>query len=238
MKTTQRQRRCTALAVAAGLSLIIAATAVAKPRWIDSLLVKSTVESCASVAIGDPLLITGAVAQVGFFADPKALPKVGRTFYARIFVGGAGKPCADQAASLELVLPAGVSLAITPKTPIKCTDINQKKIFKITPAQGCPQRAKHGIFGLLFPRTTRKDGMWALPPGEGVMVDVPLRSSRKLNGIASGQPTCVRSEGQPPCPASKARDHLQLGAHVSDGNDNPWLVPPSGFTSAELTRPG
>ena len=224
-----RRTRFVALAAAAALALVFAAAALAKPRWIDSLLVNSTVESCASVAIGDPLLITGAVAQVGFFADPKALPKVGQTFTARMFVGGAGKPCADQAASVELVLPAGVTLAITPKTPIKCIDINQTKIVKITPAQGCPQRARRGIHGLLFARTTRKDGMWALPPGEGVMIDVPLRSSRKLNGIASGTPSCVRREGQPPCPASRARDHLQLGAHVSDGNDNPWLVPSVGL---------
>jgi hypothetical protein len=228
MKTAQRQRRCTALAVAAGLGLVVAATAVAKPRWIDGRLVSSKVESCSSVEAGNPFLITGAVAQVGFFADPKKL-EVGQTFYARMFIGGAGKPCADQAASMELVLPLGVKLAIGPKTPVKCIGITQKKISKLTPAQGCPQRSSRGSYGLQFANTTRGDGMWALPPGEGWMVDVPLRSTRKLNGIASGPPSCVRVEGQPPCPPSKARDHLQVGVRVSDGNDNPWLVPTVGL---------
>ena len=220
--------RTAAVVLAAVLGLILAATAFAKPRWYDGKLVNTQVVSCASVATGTPLLITGAVAQVGFYADPKTL-KVGQTFYARMFIGGAGKPCADQAAGMELVLPVGVKLAITPKFPVRCIDINQQKIVKITPAQGCPQRARRGAFGLLFPNTKRNDGFWALPPGEGVMVDVPLRSTRKLNGIASGLPSCGRLDGQPPCPASRARDHLQVGVRVSDGNDNPWLVPTVGL---------
>jgi hypothetical protein len=230
-KATQSRRptRTAAVVLAAVvLGLILAATAFAKPRWNDGKLVSSQVVSCASVATGNPLLITGAVAQVGFWADPKKL-KVGQTFYARMFIGGAGKPCADQAASMELVLPAGVKLAITPKTPVRCIDITQKKISKLTPAQGCPQRARRGSYGLLFPRTTRSDGLWALPPGEGVMVDVPIRSTRKLNGIASGLPSCVRLDGQPPCPAGRARDHLEVGVRMYDGTDNAWLVPTVGL---------
>lgn len=231
MMSRRGKRRIGAVAVlvAAGLALVFAATALAKPRWIDGRIIKSTVVSCSSIAIGSPLQITGAIAQVGFYADPKALPKVGETFYARVFIGGAGKPCADQAASIELVLPLGVKVAITPKKPIRCTDITQKKISRLTTAQGCPRGPQRGSYGLLFSRTTRQDGLWALPPGEGVFVDVPLRSSRKLNGIASGLPSCVRRDGQPPCPANRARDHLQVGVRMYDGNDNPWLVPSVGL---------
>jgi hypothetical protein len=203
--------------------------ALAMPRWIDGKRVHSTVESCSSVAIGQPLLIQGAIAQVGFFADPKALPRVGQTFYSRVFLGGVGEPCADQAASMELVLPLGVELAITAKTPVRCLALTAKTSSRITAAQGCPTRAQRGSYGLRFPRATRKDGLWALPAGEGVFVDVPLRSSRKLNGIASGLPSCVRTEGQPPCPANRARDHLQVGVRMYDGNDNPWLVPTVGL---------
>lgn len=223
-----RWRPIAALTVAVAMSLVFAATAMGKPRWIDGRMVKSTVQSCSSVAIGQPLLITGAVAQVGFYSDPNKL-KTGQTFYARMFIGGAGEPCAAQAASMELVLPLGVKLAITPTKPIRCIEITQAKNSPITPAQGCPRRAQRGSYGLLFPRTTRADGLWALPAGEGVMVDVPLRSSRKLNGILSGLPTCVRRDGQPPCPANRARDHLQVGVRVYDGNDNPWLVPTVGL---------
>lgn len=228
-KRSKRRMRITVLAIAGGLALILAATALAKSRWIDGRIVHSTVESCASVGIGQPLLITGAVAQVGFYADPKALPKVGQTFTARVFIGGAGQPCADQAASMELVLPRGVELAITQKKPVRCLSITQQKISRLTPSQGCPRRAQRGSYGLLFPRTTRQDGLWALPPGEGFMVDVPLRSSRKLNGIRSGLPSCVRRDGQPPCPPDRARDHLQVGVRMYDGNDNAWLVPSVGL---------
>jgi hypothetical protein len=192
-------------------------------------MVHSTVQSCSSVAIGQPMPIQGAIAQVGFFADPKALPKVDQTFYARVFLGGVGEPCAVQAASMELVLPRGVKLAITPKTPVRCLGLTATTTSRITPAQGCPKRAQRGSYGLLFPRTTRPDGLWALPAGEGVFVDVPLRSSRRLNGIASGLPSCVRRDGQPPCPANRARDHLQVGVRMYDGNDNPWLVPSVGL---------
>ena len=228
VKKRPRRTRIVALLVAIAMALVFAATGLAKPRWIDGRMVTSTVQSCSSVAIGQPLPITGAVAQVGFYADPNKL-RTGQTFYARIFIGGAGEPCAAQAASVELVLPVGVKLAITAKKPIRCLEITQAKSSPITPAQGCPRRAYRGSYGLLFPRTTRADGLWALPAGEGVFVDVPLRSGRKLNGILSGLPSCGRRAGQPPCPASRARDHLQVGVRVYDGNDNPWLVPTVGL---------
>jgi hypothetical protein len=222
-------RRRWAPLAAAALALAVVPAAFAKPRWNDGMMVHSTVQSCSSVAIGQPLLIKGAIAQIGFYADPQALPRVGQTFYSRVFLGGVGKPCADQAASLELVLPAGVRLAITAKTPVRCLALTAKTSSRISAAQGCPQRAQRGSYGLLFPRTTREDGLWALPAGEGVFVDVPLRSSRRLNGIASGLPQCQRREGQPPCPANRARDHLQVGVRMYDGNDNPWLVPSVGL---------
>jgi len=228
-KRTRRSTRITTLGVVAGLALILATAALAKPRWIDGLTVHSTVQSCSSVAIGQPLDIKGAIAQVGFFADPNALPKVGQTFYTRVFLGGVGEPCAKQAASMELVLPVGVKLAITAKTPVRCLALTPTTTAKITAAQGCPQRARRGSYGLMFSRTTRSDGLWALPAGEGVFVDVPLRSARKLNGIRSGVPSCGRREGQPPCPAGRARDHLQVGVRMYDGNDNPWLVPTVGL---------
>ena len=217
-----------ALVVATTMALVLAATAMGKPRWIDGRMVKSTVQSCSSTMIGQTLLITGAVAQVGFFADPNTL-RTGQTFYARVFIGGAGEPCAAQAASIELVLPIGVRTAITPKKPIRCLEITQSGSSAITPAQGCPRQPRRGSYGLSFPRTTRPDGLGALPAGEGVFVDVPLRSTRQLNGIRSGLPSCGRRSSQPPCPASRARDHLQVGVRVYDGNDNPWLVPTVGL---------
>jgi hypothetical protein len=228
-KRRNRWKRITALALAAGLALTLAAAALAKPRWIDGRMVQSKVYSCSSVAIGQPILITGAVAQVGYLADPQALPRVGQTFTARMFIGGTGQPCADQAASMELVLPRGVALAITPRRPVRCTYITQQQISRLTAAQGCPRRPQRGSYGLLFPRTTRQDGLWALPPGEGFLVDVPLRASRKLNGIRSGLPSCVRRDGQPPCRPSRARDHLQVGVRMYDGNANAWLVPTVGL---------
>ena len=224
----RRTLRLVWLLVVAGVALALAATAMGKPRWIDGRMVRSTVQSCSSVALGQPLAITGAVAQVGFFADPNTL-KRGQTFYARVFIGGAGQPCTDQAAGIELVLPLGVRLAITAKKPVRCTQITQTKVGPITRAQGCPLRPSRGSYGLLFPRTTRADGLWALPPGEGVFVDVPLRSTRKLNGIRSGLPSCVRRDGQPPCPPNRARDHLQVGVRMYDGNANAWLVPTVGL---------
>jgi hypothetical protein len=208
---------------------VFAAAASAKPRWNEGKMERSTVQSCASVVAGQPVLTAGILAHAGFRADPKALPRVGQTFYGRAFIGGAGDPCVTQMAKLELVLPAGVRLAITRATPIRCTSITPDTSSAVSSAEGCPRSPIRGTYGPWLARTNRQDGLWELPRGQGYLIDFPLRSTRTLKGIARGVPACARPAFGPPCPAAKARDYLQVAVHVADGNTNPWVVPVVGL---------
>lgn len=217
-----RRRRIGALAFAVGVALALAGLASAEASWIEGQMVRSTVVNCETLTLGNPVATAGVLAQVGFRATPRTLPRVGRTFYARVFVGGSGAPCVTQMAWVEVVLPLGVRLAITRRTPVRCSSFTVAPASPVVPAQGCPRRPFRGQHGFVFPRTTRTDGLWALPRGQGYFIDFPIRSSRRLRGIARGLPSCA---GPAPCPASRARDSLQVGIKVSDGNDNPWLVP-------------
>ena len=221
-----RATRVAGLALAGALALTFAVTALAKPRWNIGRSEGSTVQACSSVGF-EPLFYTGVYVQTWFHADPKALPKVGQTFYARVAAGAPGDPCVTQAASIEVVPPRGVQLAITAKTPVRCYAYTAKATSRLTNAQGCPQRAVRGPYGFLLRRTTRGDGLWELPVGNGIQIDVPLRSTRRLRGIVA--PSCARLAGRPPCPVARAGDYLQFAVRVADGNDNPWLVPHVGL---------
>jgi hypothetical protein len=237
MNTTHGTRRLLrrvgigALALAAAASLTLPMAAAAKPRWISGQMVRSTVTSCASIVAGVPVLTAGVLAEASFKADPKRLPKTGQVFYARVFIGGAGEPCVTQYAQLQVVLPLGVELAISSRRPVRCTHFTStdSPIVPLTRADGCPRRASRGTYGVQFDRTTRADGLWELPRGQGYFVDFPLRSSRKLKGIAAGQPLCGRVEDAPPCSRKEVRDNLQAAIFVIDGDTDPWVAPHVGL---------
>ena len=214
-----------AVAGAAAVGLAMVSGAAAKPRWVDGQMVRSDVVACKPAALGAPVVTAGVLAQVGFRADPKALPRIGQTFYARAFIGGSGEPCVTQVATVEVVLPVGVKLAVTRKTPIRCSEFTVSSSAPATPAAGCPRRPSRGIYGWQLARPTRPDGMWELPRGQAYFLDFPLRSTRTLKGIARGLPGCVRRSDGAPCTPDKARDNLQVALKISDGNSNPFLVP-------------
>jgi hypothetical protein len=195
---------------------------------------RSTVVSCASLIAGAPVYTAGILAQTGYRANPKRLPKTGQTFYARVFIGGAGEPCVTQMAQLEVVLPLGVRTAVTRRTPVRCRYFTSPDapVAPLPADEGCPRRAYRPQelgFGsrpsVMFPRTTRQDGLWELPRGTGYFIDFPLRSKRKLRGIKAGLPSCTT----PPCSRRRVRDSLQAAIFVSDGNTNPWVVPHVGL---------
>lgn len=227
MLQLRRHRRTLCSILIPVLALAVPTAATAKPGWIDGQTVRSTVVACAPSTLGAPVLTAGVLAQVGFYADPRALPRVGQTFYSRIFIGGSGEPCVTQFATVELVLPLGVRPAVSKRTPIRCSSFTVRT--PAVPAQGCPRALARGRYGLHVVRTNRADGMWELPRGQGYFIDVPLRSARTLRGIGSNLPACGRRAEGPPCPPAQARDYLQAAVFVADGNRNPWLVPQVGL---------
>ena len=136
-----------------------------------------------------------------------------------------------QYAQLQVVLPVGVEPAISRKRPVRCTYFTspESPIVPLSREQGCPQRASRGTYGVQFDRTTRADGLWELPRGTGYFVDFPIRSARKLKGIAAGPPACDRLEDGPPCSRREVRDNLQVAIFVIDGDTDPWVAPHVGL---------
>ncbi len=213
--------------VGLALALVSAVPAQAAPGWVLGSIERSSVINCPSLASDAPYSEVGAIANAELLVRRRKLPRVGEVFYVRTRPGAVGRPCADQSVAVEVVLPVGVKLAISPRKPVRCSyfHIDSGRVTPVSSAQGCPQRAGPGIYGRSLNRTGAEGPAWTLPYGQGLSIEVPLRSSRRLKGIASQTPSCGRREGEPPCRSDQAGDHLQFAVHVLDGNDSPWLSP-------------
>ena len=160
-----------------------------------------------------------------FQADTAALPKVGDTFYVRMLPARSGSGCGiAMHIHPEIVLPVGVELAISAATPVRCLSWDYLADIA-TPLDGCPQTPQTGAYGPSFDQETPNGPMpWEVPHLRGVVIEIPLRSSRPLKGAAGRPATCVRVAGRP-CSAAQTGDNVQLGVWVSDGRLDPWLVP-------------
>lgn len=214
-------------------ALVIAAALTAGPAHaIGGTIENSWVENCN----GDPE--EGISVGTEFLDKPNQ--RVGDVFYARTYIGRMGGACgAHMAAHVEVVLPAGVSLAISPDTPVRCGngdgDGGLTQFY-----EGCPQTSTPGMFGPAFDQAAPGGpSAWEIPGGPTHIMDIPLRSSRKLVGSASSLPSCNRVYGSPPCPADQAGDHLQFAIKVIDGFGAPWLAPyvPLFVQDAPVTAP-
>lgn len=155
--------------------------------------------------------------------DP--LPRAGDVFYVRTLVARIGNACgAHMAAHVELVLPPGVSTAISATTPVRCS--HEDGTSGAIASDGCPQTAAPGFFGLAFDHVTSEGPRaWEMPYGRTQIIEVPVRSSRTLVGAASQLPSCNRLYGSPPCRGDMAGDHVQFAIKVIDGFGAPWLAP-------------
>jgi hypothetical protein len=209
----------------AGLALAAPVPALGAKKWIAGSIEKSTVVNCPSLIAGAPIQEVGAVANAEFLADKNKLPRVGQAFYTRTQPAAVGRPCADQAVGVELVLPAGVKTAISRKRPVRCfyIDIDSRQSTRVTRSQGCPQKTGNGAYGRSLNRSGSQGPAWDLPYGKELSIEVPLRSSRKLKGTAP--PSCSRSEGEPPCARKDVKNNVEFAVHVLDGNASPWLSP-------------
>ena len=225
---TSPTRRLAAIAAALLVTaLAVAPVAQAKKQWVAGSVERSSVTNCPALIGGFPYQETGAAANAEAFVDSRRLPRVGQTFYVKTEPASIGHPCAEQAVSPEIVLPRGLHLAITRRTPIRCAywDIDTRKVTRVSRSGGCPSKAKHGVYGFAFNRTGSQGPAWDLPYGQALRIEVPVRSARRLKGAAGGSISCARSEGDPPCTPAKAGDYLQFADHVIDGEASPWLSP-------------
>lgn len=223
-------RRKAALFVAAiPASALLAALALPAPafaakNWVLWEIERSRVINCPSLIGGYPYEEVGALANAESYIDRKRLPKVGQTFYVRTGPAAVGRPCVNQqSVAIEIVMPSGVRVAVSRRTPIRCWLLGRSpKPRRITRSQGCPRRPGRGLYG---PSFNRRGRTWPLALGNAMFVEIPIRASRPFKGAAGGVPSCRRIEGQPPCRPSTLGHNLQLASHILDGNRSPWLAP-------------
>jgi hypothetical protein len=207
------------LLLAVAFTLLAAGPAQAAPEWHSGEVESSWVTNCFYS------LEHGITANAQFYADKDALPEVGDTFYVRTIPARSGNGCGiNMAVHVEVVLPVGVSLAITPETPVRCLDW-EFETDNAKPAEGCPQMPQQGFFGPAFDQETA-DGPkpWTVAYKKGIAFEIPLRSSRPLKGAAGRPNSCIRIASAP-CPAEKAGDNIQLATWVNYVQFHPWLVP-------------
>jgi hypothetical protein len=102
------------------------------------------------------------------------LPAVGEIFYAKLVLSHPGNPCAGSAVGIELLLPAGVTPAMSSANPAFCfartppggTHPNNYLLIDLggDVNYGCPQTFSQGIQALRFARRTAEPvvapGVW------------------------------------------------------------------------------
>ena len=204
-------------AVAAVLSLATAAQAQAALEWHAGSIEQSSVGNCNF----DPE--TGIIANAEFQSDPVQLPRTGDVFYVRTIPGRVGNGCGiGMSAHVEIVLPPGVATAVSPAHPVRCNSMDIDSGV-VTPVAGCPRAAQQGIYGPAFDQNTGGSiAPWEIAYGQALIIEIPLRSSRRLAGTS---PSCGRAEGEPPCTGERSGDTAQFAEKIIDGWASPWLSP-------------
>ena len=122
------------------------------------------------------------------------LPAVGEVFYAKLVLSHPGNPCAGSAVGIEVLLPAGVTTAISADNPAFCfartppngSHANYLLInLGADAGYGCPQVLTQGIQGLAIraPNGGAGGGSWGMAAGFWLEFMLPLRSSTAQNGV-------------------------------------------------------
>jgi hypothetical protein len=197
--------------------LVGVASAQAAPTWHDGEKVSSKLQNAC---LGN--VEFGALAYAGFRVDASSLPGPGQVFYghavfgAATTVGGTGCGKSDQHAEVDVVLPQGVSLAVSAANPIYC--FHEDQGASEVKDETCPTHAINGTYGPALPP---QDGSaaWDLPVGRLFEIQFPLVTTRQLKGPAGGNCPQALSE------LRQRNDCLVTAVHVADGDTDPWLLP-------------
>lgn len=121
------------------------------------------------------------------------LPAVGEVFYAKLVLSHPGNPCAGSAVGLEVLLPAGVTIATSAANPAFCfarvppnQQHNDYRLYNLANdgAYGCPQTFPQGLEGLAIraPNGGVGGGAWGMAAGFWLEILIPLRSAVAQNG--------------------------------------------------------
>ena len=199
-------RWCGSGVLRAGFCFFTAAAALAIPArtasaqaWIDGNVAWTSHFECIT---GSTEYETGQY--VGYYGTA-SFPQLGDIYYAHVFVETVGNACASTYVHIEVVLPPATTFVVHPSYPVYC-------YYNGSPfTVGCPQApGGGGIYGGVFDSTDPVyPGPWPLAQGNTIEIQFPVRSTRKLSGIADNS-------------------YLQAAVRAIDGGGNPWAYPNEG----------
>ena len=137
--------------------------------------------NCESVIYGYPYVEAAAGLVASVLYDDAAPPKVGEVFYVVVEGAGVGDPypCVGQKMKPDILLPAGVDLAVSAANPIRCVrwDYGEGDPVSTPETALCPTAPQPPELGGAASFGTADGSMWDIPMGLGWEVHVPVVAS-------------------------------------------------------------
>ena len=222
-----------ALAIAALGVVAIAEPASAATTRHDGAVRFNWGRNCESVLYGYPYVEAAAGLVASVVYDDAAPPKVGEVFYVVVEGAGIGDPypCVGQKMKADILLPAGVDLAVSAANPIRCVrwDYGEGDPVSTPETALCPTAPQPPELGGAASFGTADGSMWDIPMGLGWEVQVPVVASasgyfggvRRADRGRRGQPGDQRDLGLRP--HRRRRHPATAGPAPPPVLPRPWL---------------
>jgi len=192
MSRSRSASACFLVALVAG-SLSIRAEAIVLPWYYGPYEYQIGTDTPCTLSGTEPRL-NGYAGQS--LLPPNLTPAVGEIFYAKLLLGAPGNPCLGSAVDIQLILPGGVTTAVSAANPVFCfarLKPNAQHAYywldnlAYDIDYGCPQSFPQGSYGLriLAPNGGVGAGLWGMANGLYLEFLVPLTASVPQNGASS-----------------------------------------------------
>lgn len=198
-------------------ALLVPPTAHAAGEWQDGTSDSDTIYDCLLKRLN-----TGVSANVGWWSPTGEVPKVGETFYLRMYAGLVGMPCSPGVTLIpKIVLPSGLDFADGDyrwdvwRSGVDTPDIRPRPFTYDELADGST---------LIGDET---GSAFELARGDVFEFQLPVKATREMKGPATRAPECQRRiDGDGPCPVAESGDHFQVGFTVDGHGGDKWYVTP------------
>ncbi len=198
-----------ALGIAAVGVVAVAEPAAAAVTRHDGVTRFNWGRNCESVIYGYPYVEAAAGLVASVLYDDAAPPKAGEVFYVVFEGAGIGNPypCVGQKMKPDILLPAGVDLAVSATNPIRCLrwDYGEGDPVSTPETALCPTAPQPPELGGVASFGTADGSMWDIPMGLGWEVQVPVVASTP--GYTS----------------------VKFDVRIADAEDNPVISVTSGY---------
>lgn len=198
-----------ALALAAVGMVAVAEPAAAAVTRHDGVTRFNWGRNCESVIYGYPYVEAAAGLVASVLYDDAAPPKTGEVFYVVFEGAGIGNPypCVGQKMKPDILLPAGMSLAVSAANPIRCVrwDYGEGDPVSTPETALCPTAPQPPELGGAASFGTADGSMWDIPMGLGWEVQVPVVASTSGN------------------------TSVEFAVRIADAEDNPVINVTSGY---------